>query len=125
MAEEALRISPNSMEAQRDLSVALNKVARSNARVGNLVAASGLFRRWLQLREAFAKLDIHSAGSRFDVALSLHNLARLAAQQRDRATEFHYLHRASGILAAMDADGQIRGQPSRERLIDDITRRLS
>jgi hypothetical protein len=52
-------------------------------------------------------------------------LAWLAGKEGDRDSQAEHIRRAHTILMAMDARGQLRDYAERERLLEDMTRRLT
>lgn len=111
-------------KARHDLSFALNRLGRVEMQVGNLAVARDRLSRSLDLRRELSATDLHSAQASFELADAHDDLARVAEHAGDRVAELDHLRQALRILEGMDARGQLTGFASRERLHDDITRRL-
>jgi hypothetical protein len=75
------KADPHSAQAQRDLSVSLEKLGDVEVQAGNLARARELFARSLEIREELAKADPHSAQAQRDLSVSLERLGRGAGRQ--------------------------------------------
>lgn len=124
LREILAKSSPRSPQAQRDVSVSLNQLGKLEVQAGNYASAYEILARDLSIAEALAKGDPSDAHAGFDVVISLFHLADVCRRQQDRATELAHLQRAATILETMAAKGQLAGFPDRERLREEVTRRL-
>lgn len=70
-------------------------------------------------------MDPLSAQARFDIVRLLNSLALLAEQQEDGVAAAQYRERAHLTLAAMDAQGQIRGGATRPASMQEVDRKSS
>jgi len=80
LREGLAKADPHSAQAQRDLSVSLDRLGDVEVAAGNLQAARLLFARSSDIREGLAKADPHSALAQRD--LSLLRAARLSSGLR-------------------------------------------
>jgi tetratricopeptide (TPR) repeat protein len=90
---------------QRELSVTLERVATTQARLGDAIAALENCGRVVQIREELAARDPQHTGYQHDVALSLATMASMLEDCGDRDAAMNYYTRALRIaerLAAAD-----------------------
>ena len=83
LAEELAKADGHSAQAQRDLSVSLEKLGDVEVAAGNLQEARLLFARALELAEELAKADSHSAQAQRDLSVSLEKLGKVEIEARN------------------------------------------
>ncbi len=77
LAEELAKTDPDSAQAQRDLSVSLDKLGDVEVAAGNLAGAREHYARSLQTREELARADPDSAQAQRDLSVSLEKLGNV------------------------------------------------
>ncbi|HRI07413.1 MAG TPA: TIR domain-containing protein, partial [Nannocystaceae bacterium] len=80
VAEDLAKADPHSAQAQRDLSVSLDRLGDVEVQAGNLARARDLFARSLSQREDLAKADPHSAQAQRDLSVSWNKLGDIEVQ---------------------------------------------
>ncbi|MEX1364883.1 MAG: hypothetical protein AB1Z98_17275, partial [Nannocystaceae bacterium] len=113
--ERLAEADPQSAQAQRDLSVSLDKLGNVELQAGNLAAACERFQRSLEIAERLAEADPQSAQAAFDLYISHQWLARVAKARAEREEQVHHLNAAKAVLDAMETRGQYDGYAALER----------
>ena len=109
IAEDLAKADPHSAQAQRDLSVSLNKLGSVEVQAGNLARARDLFARSLKVAEDLAKADPHSAQAQRDLATSCERMAQV-----DPPTALGWLTRAVEVRSACQAQDPTNAGVARE-----------
>jgi len=98
LGKQLLSQQPNSPQAQRDLSISLNKLGEVSVKRGQLEEAQKLFARSLQLGERLAKADETDAQAQRDLLVSHYKLAVVFAQRRQREAARAQVRVAADLL---------------------------
>jgi len=101
IAEELFALSPKSAQAQRDLSLSVDKLGRVEVLAGNLAGARAHFDRSLVIDEALAKADPDSAFAQRDLSLSLDNLGDVEAEAGNLAGARAHFNRSLAVREAL------------------------
>lgn len=104
IAERLAAQNPGSAEAQRDLSISLEKLGDVLVKAGDLAGAKARFEKSFELRERLADQNPGSAEAQRDVCVSLWKLASLPGSRvswRQVVTRMEAMQ-AKGTLAPVD-----------------------
>ena len=106
--------NPGNAEAQRDVSVSLEKVGNTRQQQGDLAAALGAYQESLDIRRKLAAQNPDSPQPQRDVSVGLNHLGNVKQQQGDLAAALDAYQESLDIrrkLAAQDTDD---AQPQRD-----------
>ena len=125
LGRASLADRPDDLAAKRDLSVSLAKLGEARVRAGKTAAGADDLRAALQLLEELTQHDLERFDVRADLAATSFLLAEAEAADGKAESARAGYQRAVDILATLEKEGKLEGQPKHAALLAKARARLA